>query len=72
MGKQTYISIITTQRSIAVQEAALQIDRMNLTVARKKNSIGLLSDEDLKQHKLDYEKAEENLKNAKEQLELSY
>lgn len=72
MGKQTYISIITTQRSIAVQEAALQIDRMNLTVARKKNSIGLLSDEDLKQKKLDYEKAEENLKNAKKQLELSY
>ena len=70
--KQTYISIITTQRSIAVQEAALQIDQMNLTVARKKNSIGLLSDEDLKQQKLDYEKAEENLKNAKEQLELSY
>lgn len=70
--KQTYISIITTQRSIAVQEAALQIDQMNLTVARKKNSIGLLSDEDLKQQKLNYEKAEENLKNAKEQLELSY
>lgn len=70
--KQTYISIITTQRSIAVQEAALQIEQMNLTVARKKNSIGLLSDEDLKQQKLNYEKAEENLKNTKEQLELSY
>ena len=70
--KQTYASIILAEREIAIQEQSLKTEEKQLVIDRRKNNLGLLSDESLKQSELSYQKSKEELNTTKEELELLY
>ncbi len=71
-AKEVYSGIVTDERNLKVQAASLKVQDKELTLAKKKYSLGLISNDELKDTQLSYDKAKESYKNLQDTLELSY
>lgn len=71
-AKEVYSGIVTDERNLKVQAASLELQGKELTLAKKKYSLGLISNDELKDTQLSYDKAKESYKNLQDTLELSY
>ena len=71
-AKEVYSGIVTDERNLKVQAASLKLQDKELTLAKKKYSLGLISNDDLKDTQLSYDKAKESYKNLQDTLEVSY
>ena len=70
--KQTYIEIIETERELKLAAATIETDKKNLQIAKIKNKMGTLSNQDLKEQQLSYEKTLATLENKEIALEADY
>lgn len=55
--KQVYIEIINKEREIALTKMSLQLDEKELLIARTKQKLGLISEQELQNQELSYQKA---------------
>lgn len=70
--KQTYIEIIEAQRKLQLSAKTLETDKKNLEIAKIKNKMGTLSDQELNDQQLSYEKKLVTITNDEITLEADY
>ncbi|MGE4214067.1 MAG: TolC family protein [Anaerotignaceae bacterium] len=70
--KQTYVEIIEAKRELELAAETIETDKKNLEIAKIQNKMGTLSDHDLNEQQLNYEKSLATLTNKEIALEADY
>lgn len=70
--KSAYISIINTERELALKELELKNSAMEIAIAETKEKLGLITTQELLNQQLSYEKMETEIENTQKSLEEAY